>query len=154
MLKVNLKKMSAEELANYLVFLNQDNYEYGDVLTNLKIQKLLYYIQGFHLAFFDTPIFDDKIVAWRYGPVVKEVYQKLRNYNDSAVELDNEKIKTFSATKEQKDLISSIFEQIGQYSAWKLVEMTHSEDPWKNAALNQEILQSELKAFFKTKIAR
>ena len=155
MLNSNLKRISAEELANYLVFINQGNFEYGDVLTNLKIQKLLYYIQGFHLAFFDQPIFNDKIVAWKYGPVVEEVYQKLKIYNDSAVELDKEKVKNaFSLGNEQKRLIDSISKQIGQYSAWKLVEMTHSEDPWKNTVLNQEISQEDLRSFFKTKIAR
>lgn len=46
----------------------------GDSITNLKLQKLLYYLQGHWLATFDGPLFGDKIEAWRYGPVVPSVY--------------------------------------------------------------------------------
>lgn len=46
----------------------------GELMTNLKLQKMLYYQQGFHLAYFGTPLFDDEIEAWMYGPVVPSVY--------------------------------------------------------------------------------
>ena len=51
--------------------------EHGDTLSNLKLQKLLYYMQGFHLAFFDEPFFNESIEAWTYGPVVPVVFCQL-----------------------------------------------------------------------------
>ena len=61
--------------------------EHGDTISNLKLQKMLYYMQGFHLAFFDTPLFDDEIYAWQYGPVVPSVYNEYKRYNAKAINL-------------------------------------------------------------------
>ena len=44
-----------------------------DLMSNMKLQKMLYYQQGFHLAYFGTPLFDEEIEAWMYGPVVPSV---------------------------------------------------------------------------------
>jgi uncharacterized phage-associated protein len=52
----------AEDIAQYLIHLA--NLEEDDPITNLKLQKLLYYVQGFHLALFDSPLFSENIVAW------------------------------------------------------------------------------------------
>lgn len=52
--------------------------EFEEPISNLKLQKLLYYMQGFHLAYFDTPLFDDDIEAWMYGPVVPCVYNHFK----------------------------------------------------------------------------
>jgi uncharacterized phage-associated protein len=45
-----------------------------ELISNMKLQKLLYYQQGFHLAYFGTPLFDEEIETWMYGPVVPAVY--------------------------------------------------------------------------------
>ncbi len=42
----------------------------GELMSNMKLQKMLYYQQGFHIAYFNTPLFDEDIEAWMYGPVV------------------------------------------------------------------------------------
>ena len=61
-----------KDIAN-LLLLSAESYSGGELMTNMKLQKMLYYQQGFHLAYFDTPLFDDEIEAWMYGPVVKSV---------------------------------------------------------------------------------
>ncbi|MFD2419431.1 Panacea domain-containing protein [Amycolatopsis pigmentata] len=45
-------------------------------LSNLKLQKLLYYAQGHYLALTGRPLFDDEIQAWSHGPVVPAVYRQ------------------------------------------------------------------------------
>lgn len=145
-----IRKVRALDLAKYLVKLNSKNEEYGEVLTNLKLQKLLYYIQGFHLAYFDEPIFDDKITAWKYGPVIVPLYEELKHFGNGPVHFDD--FDKINLNKKQKKLIEAVFNQIGQYSAWKLVELTHSEDPWKNVRIHDEISQESLSEFFKNKI--
>ncbi len=48
--------------------------EAGDVITQLKLQKLMYIAQGIHLALYDAPLFKEEIEAWQHGPVVRELY--------------------------------------------------------------------------------
>jgi uncharacterized phage-associated protein len=65
---------SAIAVANW--FIEQNRIAPSD-LTHLKIQKMLYFAQGWHLAYFDVPLFEDPIEAWKYGPVVRPVYRAL-----------------------------------------------------------------------------
>ena len=60
----------AIDIAKKLIFLaQQDEANGGECLTNLKLQKLLYYQQGYHLAAFGTPLFEENVESWMYGPV-------------------------------------------------------------------------------------
>ncbi|OQY42717.1 MAG: hypothetical protein B6240_13665 [Desulfobacteraceae bacterium 4572_87] len=56
--------------------------EAGDLISNLKLQKLVYYAQGFYLALYDEPLFNEPIEAWTHGPVIRELY---RSYNEIPV---------------------------------------------------------------------
>ena len=53
----------ALDIANKII--SKTDLEHGDTISNLKLQKMLYYQQGFHLAYFGTPLFDEDIVAWQ-----------------------------------------------------------------------------------------
>lgn len=139
------------EAARYLASMNDAYENSGDVMTNLKLQKLLYYAQGYHLAFFNQPLFDDDFVAWQYGPVVPSLYRQLKPYLDKEVKIE------YSGTpdifsEEQKNLLRDIFEQFGQFSAWKLVEMTHNEAPWKSTKSNETITKEKMRQYFLSRI--
>ena len=58
---------AANDIARYILTLSTP--EVGDIISNLKLQKLLYYVQGFHLAIENEPLFMEDIQAWQYGPV-------------------------------------------------------------------------------------
>ena len=60
------------QIANQLLLYSADMGR--ELMTNMKLQKMLYYQQGFHLAYFGTPLFDKDIEAWMFGPVVPSVY--------------------------------------------------------------------------------
>ena len=60
--------------------LSRVDVEHGDTISNLKLQKLLYYVQGFHLASFGRALFEEDMIAWTYGPVVPEVYDAYKKY--------------------------------------------------------------------------
>jgi uncharacterized phage-associated protein len=122
--------------------------EYGDFLSNLKIQKLLYYAQGFNLALNGVPLFEEKIVAWQYGPVVEEVYQELKNYNGLIPQFDDQDDSYL--TEIEIELLKEVYDVYGQFSATKLVEMTHNEMPWKTTAIRAEISHKKLKQHFLT----
>ncbi|MDR1041446.1 MAG: DUF4065 domain-containing protein [Deltaproteobacteria bacterium] len=67
---------SASPIVNWFVDRNRTD---RVALTHLKIQKLLYYAQGWHMVYCDLPLFEDNIHAWKYGPVVETVYQLLKH---------------------------------------------------------------------------
>ena len=74
----------------------------GELMTNLKLQKMLYYQQGFHLAYFGTPLFDDEIEAWMYGPVVPSVYNHYKGNGRNGIIPDNEIKFSFEDRKETR----------------------------------------------------
>ena len=143
-----MSELKAYDIAN--AFVKMSDPESGDVLTNLKLQKLVYYAQGFHLAMYNTPLFTDPIVAWEHGPVVVDLYHKLKDYRASQVAIDGPL--SLELTEQQLDLLGKINDIFGQFSAWKLRNMTHNEAPWQETERNEEISHDKLKAYFKTQL--
>jgi uncharacterized phage-associated protein len=140
--------ITAHDIAN--VFIKLHDTDSGDVLTNLKLQKLVYYTQGFHLAIFGKPLFQENIVAWEHGPVVAELYHELKQFGSSEVTLGDDINEEIS--EDQKDLIGEINQVYGQFSAWKLRDMTHEESPWQNTQSGNIITEDLLIDYFKTQI--
>ena len=62
--------------------------EGGENISNLKLQKLLYYAQGSFLAVTDKPLFEDNIVAWCHGPVVESVYHEYKSNGSNGIPFD------------------------------------------------------------------
>lgn len=140
-------KHKAKDIANHLLFLS--DYEIGELISNLKLQKLLYYVQGFHLALYDKPIFKESIIKWQYGPVVIEVYQEFRDYGPGAIKKPK-KEELVPLSKSERELINEVYKIYGQFSATKLMEMTHREKPWQEVGMNCVIKKDTMKSFFKT----
>lgn len=136
-----------KDVANAFIRLSEP--DFGDGLSNLKLQKLLYYVQGFNLALHDVPMFENEIKAWDHGPVVPEVYQLYKQYGSSYIPVD-EDVELSSLTKKDTKLINEVNQVYGQFSAWKLRDMTHRESPWKETQSNDIITHKKLKKFFKS----
>lgn len=126
----------------------------GETISNLKLQKMLYYLQGFFIAVFDKKLFEERIEAWQYGPVVREAYFHFKGFGPGAILLnDHENIINFSP--EEDELFQEVMGEYGQFSAIKLMNMTHEESPWKQAfaiSPEGEITYELLKEYFKTQI--
>jgi uncharacterized phage-associated protein len=75
----------ASEIADY--FLSLQDEEAGDSISNLKLQKLLYYAQGCFIALCgaDSPLFGERIYAWDLGPVVPEIYHEYKGCGRNAL---------------------------------------------------------------------
>lgn len=142
------KTLSCFDVANY--FLAQQSEDAGDLISNLKLQKLVYYAQGCHLALFDAPLFQEPIEAWMHGPVVPELYRLYKQCG--AGPIPTPKGVDFSGLDEEtQELLDEVYSVYGQFSAWKLREMTHGEQPWKEAAPDQAVItQASMQKFFKT----
>ena len=117
---------SVFDVANYFLMLDDRND--GEGISNLKLQKLCYYAQGFHAAIYDTSLFDEEIYAWMHGPVVPELYHTYKPYGRSSIPPAPLPFMDLKGT--EIGLIEEVFNVFGQYSAWKLRDMTHDEPPW------------------------
>lgn len=131
-------------------FLKLSDDDSGDVVTNLKLQKLVYYAQGFHMAINGQPLFEDDLEAWEHGPVVPDLYHKFKRFKSSQVEVDD--MGEINVSEKQMKLIADINNVYGQFSAWKLRDMTHNEQPWKEAQRGGIISKEKLKSYFSTQL--
>jgi len=138
--------LTARQVAGY--FLAQMDDDSGDTISNLKIQKLVYYAQGFHLAIYGKPLFREPIVAWAHGPVVVSLYHVYSAYEDKAIPKP-EAIDFSVYSRTVRKLLDEVWCVFGQFSAWKLRNMTHDESPWKDAPRNGIISHKSMQVYFK-----
>jgi uncharacterized phage-associated protein len=144
------KPLSCHDVANYFLALADE--DAGDLISNLKLQKLVYYAQGFHLALFDEPLFDERIEAWTHGPVIPELYHSYKHYGSGAIP-SPEEVNFDIYTLEIKELLDEVYNVFGQFSAWKLRNMTHVEPPWKDVeGFAGEISHESMREHFKTQL--
>ncbi len=100
------------------------------VMTTIKLQKLVYYSQAWSLVWDEAPLFCEEIQAWRMGPVVKSLYLEHKGYYQiSANELKRGDSRNLSTV--QKETIDAVLKEYGKKPAQWLVDLSHSEDPWK-----------------------
>ena len=150
---------SAKELAKYIISTIKEQMtdiqpEEFDV-TPLKLQKLLYYCQGYSLALTGKPAFHDKIEAWRYGPVIDSVYQEYKKYTGGIIPYSDITIEVLP-DETLRSIVDLVLADKGRYSGETLARMTHKEATWIDSYsgscggvyMNAEISQSSMKNYF------
>ena len=141
---------SVYDIANYFLCLDEEHN--GDGISPLKLQKLVYYAQGFYCALNDKPLFSDDIKAWTHGSVVESLYHHYKEYGKHPIPTPRD-FSTDNLSADEAGVIEEVFEVFGQFSAWKLRNMTHEEQPWIAHELLADIIPlAELGAYFKTRI--
>lgn len=133
-------------------------------ISVLKLVKLCYIAQGFSLAILDRPIFnDDKIEAWKYGPVVPSIYHEFKHFKKENITTKS-KFVTFTEDFEfieetpvltdenDKKIVQIVWNMYGELSANRLVDLTHkSGTPWGVtyvAGQNNQISNSLIKEYY------
>ena len=116
----------------------------GVAISPMKIQKLVYFAHGWHLAINGTPLINAPIHAWRYGPVIESLYGQFRDFGNDAITrravgvrgLPDGNIELYEPTISPTDydrskLVQRIWEVYGDYTAIQLSNMTHEpRTPW------------------------
>lgn len=105
-------------------------------MTAMKLQKLVYYCQAWHLVWDEEPLFEEEIQAWANGPVVPELFKAHQGEFVISKEPIGDKTKL---TKSEKETIKAVLESIGDRDANWLSTLTHQEDPWKDARRGLQI---------------
>lgn len=133
-LSQNLGNVYAVVLSNYIL-------KHFGPMSHLKLQKLLYYCEAYHLAYFKTNLVPDDFEAWVHGPVCRNVYNALKDtsilYSDIAFDKDNDEDPdpeiNSSLNSSQKELLSFVLNDLSKWSAMDLETATHEELPWIEA---------------------
>lgn len=142
-------------VAGFILQLGKANDKEGgyDLITNMKMQKLVYYCQGFYLAFHNHPLFPEPLEAWEHGPVCPLLYQRLKQYGANPIPVNGESYADNLQEAEQR-VIADVYGVYGQFAAWRLREMTHQDPPWRDTPLRHVITHDKLRQFFLTQIER
>ena len=142
---------TASDVADYFLNYDSKSEESGEGITHLKLQKLVYYAQGFALVILGRPLFGEKIEAWAHGPIIPSLYRKYKGNDRNPVPapLDFDASEHF--TEDEIELLDEVREMYGKFSAWKLRDMIHTEPTWMNNKDTEgEISHKEFKAYFAT----
>jgi len=139
-----------EKIADYLIWFC---HEHGGLLTNLKLQKLLYYAQGWFLTLKGKVLFSDSIEAWIHGPVIPIIYHQFKEYSYNAI---SKEVLKPDLSDEITDHLHEIIKVFGGCSAYELELMTHREEPWIKArrgipadiSCQNEITTESMKQYF------
>ena len=116
--------LTCYHVANFFIKLAN---EAGSYISNLKLQKLVYYAQAWHLALHDTPLFEEDFEAWVHGPVIPALYREYKSYGWEPILQDVEKPE-FPESVE--NFLLEVAEVYFACDAYELERMTHQEAPW------------------------
>lgn len=99
-------------------------------MTAMTLQKLVYYAEAWALVWDEKPLFPERVEAWANGPVVPELYNEHRGmyYVDSWKHGNPDAL-----SKDERETVDAILNTYGDKPSQWLSDLTHMEDPWKNA---------------------
>lgn len=135
-------------------------------VSNLKLQKLLYFVQAYFLITKRRACFRERIEAWDFGPVVPVAYREYKQFGGCniptvthVVEINRKNIwdskivpyYDSAITEEDKKLIEAVVDKFSDYSAADLVRLTHEQAPWIDAYIpnrNNEITIQSIEEYF------
>ena len=104
--------------------------EHGEWLTNLRLQKMLYYCQGWHLGYYGVPLFPERLEAWVHGPACPPVVEQYSRFEHRPIDV---KVPAGSVALALAEHVREIWQAYGDLSTYDLEILTHRETPWVNA---------------------
>lgn len=102
-------------------------------ITTVKLQKLVFYCQAYHLVRHHSPLFQDDIEAWANGPVIPSLFGKHRGRFIVCEEDLPDRGGDLALGDDEHASIEKVVGILGGYSGEQLIKLTHSEDPWNDA---------------------
>lgn len=120
-------------------------------LTQMKAMKLLYYIQAASLVVTGKRMFNENLVAWKYGPVVERVHEKYRGQRAIIGEITDADLDDYSELEQDTntaDILNSIYDIYGYSSAYDLMRQTHKEKPWQETKQSEIISDEAIKNYY------
>lgn len=145
----NIRQKDIDLVAEYIIKTCQE-------ITPLALQKILYYAQAFHMAFFGENLFQDDCEAWVNGPVYTNIYNKYKSFGSSNIDVEVIDDVDEIIDEEKRELIDIIIKCFGYYNGKALAQMTHYEAPWiksrRGLPINEKshriILKEDIEEYF------
>lgn len=123
----NIELYKAQDIAHYVV---NKCYLQGEPISNLHLQKMLYFMQIVYASIYDTLLFEDEFEAWPYGPVIRSIYIEYSRYGGSPICRKYNEDSIFKNLGDQ-NFVDAGIEILREKSPWDLVKITHAKNsPW------------------------
>ena len=146
----------------------------GRRLTQMQVQKLVYFAHGWHLALTGEPLINERVLAWDYGPVVRSLWRAFKEYGSNPIQKmarvpdwEGDLVNWITPTVEDGEqpetnaytaaLIRRVWEQYGSLKAYELSELTHVEGgPWSRTRENGRdfIRDADIYDFFQKQMSQ
>ncbi|MBD2771470.1 Panacea domain-containing protein [Iningainema tapete] len=131
--------------------------ETGSYISNLKLQKLVYYAQAWYLAIYGTPLFEEDFEAWVHGPVIPALYREYKSFGWQPILKDVQKPEL---SENIAHFLNEVAEVYFACDAYELERMTHQEDPWikardglsMDAPCNAIISKESMREYYKARV--
>ncbi len=123
----------------------------AEVLTQMKAMKLLYYFQAASLATTGKRLFNNRIVAWKYGPVIEAVHAKYAGQREIVGKITAADLADYRELQQDpqlRDLLNSVYDVYGHVSAIDLMNQTHRERPWKETPQSGVISDEAIRSYY------
>ena len=115
-----------EKILNVAEYIFREYYRVtGELIDEMKLQKLLYFSQRETLAILNKPLFNEEFEGWKYGPISREIRTV---FTEDGMNAETEDIKSDS-----KYIINNVILEYGALASWKLSELSHKEVSWLNS---------------------
>ena len=144
----------ARAVANYFI---DRSLKKGEYKTPLQILKLVYFSHAWLLGIHGRPLFRQPVEAWKFGPVVADVYHELKQFGGTDVTSRISRVHEAEWTDDEADILGQVAEGYDVYSGNRLSHMTHwPESPWFTTRVEQGlgavIPEDEIKRYFAERV--
>lgn len=146
----------AKDVASRIINLS---IQIGEPITNMKLQKLLYYSYCWYLIENkgEKRLFNDEIQAWKYGPVVSSVYELYKKYKADVISTPVDGNES-SIDALSNQIIEDVFKIYGDKTAIELMNLSRSEKPWRDTFdednQNQPIPDELIYSYYSSKLSK
>lgn len=129
----------ASDLAKYvLAYAYRNGIGKNKYMTNLKLQKIMYYIEGYYLAKYDHSLYPALIEGWMFGPTLPSIYYEYAQNGAEPIRLSEEKVDEaydiFESSIDdpnKRELINKVISDKMNLDLWDLVHATMDEEPYQ-----------------------
>ena len=99
--------------------------------TPLQVIKLVYFCHGWMLGLYERPLIAHPVMAWRYGPVVAQVYDELKQYGGNPVLQPIPRVENFRGDQQEENILKQVYQKYGKLDGIFLSRLTHAPGtPW------------------------
>lgn len=134
----------AIDIANTFIEIGKDK---PIPVSNMKLQKLLYYAQGWTMAFMSKPLIDEDFYKWNFGPVIPEIYNVFKENGGEPILCTSSKGKLIEDNS-TLDFLNWIWSVYGDYTGIELSNLSHNESPWKETENYKKIPKEKIHKYF------